>query len=49
MLDIVAIALLVAWLVAFSSSMMLGGYSSLLLAVALGLVLGRHLRRRSQA
>jgi hypothetical protein len=49
MLDVVAIALLVAWLVAFSSSMMMGGYSYLLLAVALGLVLGRQLGRRSQA
>jgi hypothetical protein len=49
MLDVIAIALLVAWLVAFSSSMTMGGYYHLLLAVALGLVIGRQLRRRSQA
>jgi hypothetical protein len=46
MLEIIAIALLVAWLVAFASSLMLGGYFHLLLAVALGLVIGRQFRRR---
>jgi hypothetical protein len=45
-LDIGAIALLVAWLLAFASSMTMGGYYHLLLAVALGLIVGRQLRRR---
>lgn len=49
MLDVAAIALLIAWLVAFSSSLTMGGYYHLLLAVALGLVLGRGLRRQSPA
>lgn len=49
MLEIAAIVLLVAWLLAFGSAFTLGGYANLLLVVALVLVVAGEIRRRPRA
>jgi Family of unknown function (DUF5670) len=46
MLDLLAIVLLVAWLLAFAASSTMGGYANDVLVIALILVVARPFRRR---